>query len=434
MFFNVGRLSLILITRRRARALAERASSQENLGLSPSSNEWPAPPPPVSRSRESLFHSFLTSVRSNRAEAQDQALSAIPTPSEGSSISWCSSNQSVNSQEEVIYEDVVPSEINASRDNISVDSIERNSDSSSDSEFRALESGDLSLAPAYAEMENQANQLCQAVERMQASINSQSRNVSVKSSVTFPVFRGDECEDVHEFIRNYKRAGRLNGWDDVNLSLGLPLYLKGHASAWFNTLPTPDEMSFDELSEELVTHFGSGASEWRVRQALGQRRQLEKESVADYSYGLRTHCARINLPRTEWTHYFVQGLLPEIREYVVLQQPESLEVAENYAKLKESVLATSGKKEEFSPKEVSAQILEELSKAIGSKDKSPAVSAINQREPFVSKSEMKQIVRDEFGDLMGTASTRPNSFNQRYKQPFQSRGLRSRFGDTICYN
>ena len=130
----------------------------------------------------------------------------------------------------------------------------------------------------------------------------------------------------------------------------------------------------------------------------------------------------------------MQGLLPEIRECVVLQLPESLEVAETYAKLKESVLATSGKKEEFSPKEVSAQILEELSKAIGSKDKSPAVSAINQREPFVSKSEMKQIVRDEFGDLMGTASTRPNSFNQLYKQPSQSRGLHSRFGDTICYN
>ena len=84
---------------RRARALAERASSQENLSASPSSNEWPAPPPPVPQSRQSLFHSFLRSVETNRAEAQ--------APSEGSSISWCSSNQSVNSQEEVIYEDVV---------------------------------------------------------------------------------------------------------------------------------------------------------------------------------------------------------------------------------------------------------------------------------------------------------------------------------------
>ena len=105
----------------------------------------------------------------------------------------------------------------------------------------------------------------------------------MKSSVTFLVFSDDESEDAHEFIRNYKRAGRLNGWDDDNLVLGLPLYLKGHPSAWFKTLPTADEMSFGELSEQLIRHFASGSSEWRVRQALGQRRQLEKESVADYS-------------------------------------------------------------------------------------------------------------------------------------------------------
>ena len=84
----------------------------------------------------------------------------------------------------------------------------------------------MSLAPVYAEMEDQVNQLCRAVKRMQASVNSQGRTVGVKSLVTSPVFRGDECEEAHEFIRNYKRAGRLNGWDANNLALGLPLYLK----------------------------------------------------------------------------------------------------------------------------------------------------------------------------------------------------------------
>ena len=49
----------------------------------------------------------------------------------------------------------------------------------------------MSLAPVYAEMEDQVNQLCRAVERMQASVNSQGRSVGVKSSVTFPVFRGN---------------------------------------------------------------------------------------------------------------------------------------------------------------------------------------------------------------------------------------------------
>ena len=162
----------------------------------------------------------------------------------------------------------------------------------------------------------------------------ESPGTASKLSVPFPVLRGEECEDVQEFVSNHKRAARLNGWSGSRLALGLPLYLKWHASAWFKTLEAPDEMSFDDLSAALIHHFASGASEWRVRQALGQRRQLEKESVADYSYSLRTQCARLSLPRSEWTHYFVQDLKPEIREYVILQQPDNLESAENYAKLR----------------------------------------------------------------------------------------------------
>ena len=55
---------------------------------------------------------------------------------------------------------------------------------------------------------------------------------------------------------------------------------------------------------------------------------VEKEQVADYSYSLRTHCAWINLPIREWIHYFVQGLPSEIRNYIILQQPENPEAAE----------------------------------------------------------------------------------------------------------
>ena len=194
------------------------------------SNEWPAPPPPVQQSREPLFRSFLRSInRSPRAEAQAQALSAIPTPSECSLVSFCISDHESDSEEEIIYENVEPRENCPSRESISEHSIQEPHNSFVDS---SLESNQLSLTPVYAEMEDQVSQLCRAVERMQASVNSQGRNVGVKSSVTFPVFRGDECEDAHEFIRNYKRAGRLNGWDDNNLALGLPLYLRADVSKY----------------------------------------------------------------------------------------------------------------------------------------------------------------------------------------------------------
>ena len=80
-------------------------------------------------------------------------------------------------------------------------------------------------------------------------------------------------------------------------------------------------MTFDELSTAMINHFPSRATQWRIRKTLSQLRQLGKESVADYSHNVRNVCARLGLPRSEWTHYFIQGSRTENRVYVILQQP-----------------------------------------------------------------------------------------------------------------
>ena len=103
-------------------------------------------------------------------------------------------------------------------------------------------------------------------------------------------------------------------------------------------------MTFGELSTAMINHFASRATQWRIRQSLSQLRQLEKKSVGDYSNNVRTHFGGFNLPRSEWIHYFTQGLRPEIRDYVVVQQPDHLNEAENFAQLTEFVLASSEKK------------------------------------------------------------------------------------------
>ena len=68
------------------------------------------------------------------------------------------------------------------------------------------------------------------------------KKVVAKSTVAAQVFRGDECEDVHEFVRNYKRPAQFNRWDGDSLALGFPLNFKGHASAWYETLPASDDV------------------------------------------------------------------------------------------------------------------------------------------------------------------------------------------------
>ena len=128
------------------------------------------------------------------------------------------------------------------------------------------------------EVGRQIGQLQHTAEQMHELLGSYSHISSSKMFVTFPIFSGDESEDVREFVCNFKRAGKLNGWNDDELALDLPLYVKGHASMRFKTLENSDNMNFDDLSAALITHDQvcfKCQRRWRIRQALSQRRQLE---------------------------------------------------------------------------------------------------------------------------------------------------------------
>ena len=102
----------------------------------------------------------------------------------------------------------------------------------------------------------------------------------------------------------------------------------------------------------------------RLRQTLVQRVQLENESVADYAKSLRKLYARLSLARTEWMHKFVFSLKKEIREYIILQQPDDLQKAEELALLKEAVmdekLCFSKEVAAFEAKDISVQVAQAL--------------------------------------------------------------------------
>ena len=83
--------------------------------------------------------------------------------------------------------------------------------------------------------------------------------------VEFPLFYGDE-RDVREFLGNYRRTGLLNGWDEEKLELGLPLFLIKHASVWFKTLTGSENLTFEGLSQKLISHFESKVTLWQLRQ------------------------------------------------------------------------------------------------------------------------------------------------------------------------
>ena len=139
--------------------------------------------------------------------------------------------------------------------------------------------------------------------------------------VEFPIFYGDETEDVREFIGIYRPAGWLNGWDEEELALGLPLFLKKHASVWFITLTEADKNeSFQVLSPKLISYFESNVTLWQLRQKLEERRHLLGRLLS-ITITIFFHSALVLIYlKVNGFIVFVRGLRPEIREHVILQR------------------------------------------------------------------------------------------------------------------
>ena len=156
-----------------------------------------------------------------------------------------------------------------------------------------------------------------------------STGTSKYNSVKLPTFSGEFNEDVNEFLINFDKAANFHNWQDLRKAQALPLHLKGNASIWFNKSPDLVNKAYPELSAALKAQFHSASDKWLLRQKLNDRKQLLTESVSEYAADIRRTCQRIDLPRSECVNYFVQGLKPEIKNYVVLQRPGTLEEAEN---------------------------------------------------------------------------------------------------------
>ena len=190
-------------------------------------------------------------------------------------------------------------------------------------------------------------------------------------------------------------------------------------------------MSFDELSTTMINHFASRATQWRIRQTLSQLRQLEKKSVADYSHNVRNLCARLSLPRSEWTYYFIQGLRPEIRDYVILQQANHLDEAEHFAQIKEFVLASSDKTPISNTQQLSAQVIEKLSAPIRSEDKTMGAFD-SQQNNFDESGEMRRVIREELQQIVSEEPRHFDCFSRQFHRNFSCFDC-SRNGHTQCH-
>ena len=177
------------------------------------------------------------------------------------------------------------------------------------------------------------SQLTALTQSLQQGQSQSSSGYSAKP----PTFHGDGIESVDQFLSSFERHADFFGWTPVKRLRALPLSLVGHANIWFTSLDSDSYRTYDELTGLLREQFNSPASQWLARQQLNQRKMAPSESVADYSADIRRRCQLLRIPKAEWLHVFISGIRSDIKQHLVLQQPQTFEQAEQQAKLKEAV-------------------------------------------------------------------------------------------------
>ena len=174
------------------------------------------------------------------------------------------------------------------------------------------------------------------------------------------------------------------------------------------------------MIDALRRQFHSTSGVWLLRQKLNERKQLPTESVTTYAADIRRTCRRIDLPRSECVNHFIQGLKPGLKAYVMLQQPTTLEEAENHAKLKESAPdPTADKMDQM------LSLLTKQAQASTVAAYNPVTSNNPSSSPqgnMIDKTEVMQMIRQEL---------RRTNQNQTNRTP-QNRSRRSFDGRPIC--
>ena len=157
-----------------------------------------------------------------------------------------------------------------------------------------------------------------------------------------PPFHGFPNEDVNEWLLKFERLSKFYGWSNAKKLGALPLLLGGTALAWFQTLPAESVADFKTLSDELKSRFGAQSLEFIFRQELYARKQGPNEPLSLYTEDVIKKCQRLSLSENEMMNVFINGLVKDLRNHVILGQPKTFAEAENLARLRNAVKRASG--------------------------------------------------------------------------------------------
>ena len=150
-----------------------------------------------------------------------------------------------------------------------------------------------------------------------------------------PIFDGTKTLEISDFFTEYERMARFKKLEGENKANAFPLFLKGSASSFYESLNAAHKRDYDRIKQAFMEHYFPNSVQNLERRRLHQIKMTDSETVDQYGNRLIPTARKLNIPAEETLQIYIQGLRTKLRKYVVRAQPATLKDAINAASLYE---------------------------------------------------------------------------------------------------
>ncbi|XP_069109653.1 uncharacterized protein [Argopecten irradians] len=153
---------------------------------------------------------------------------------------------------------------------------------------------------------------------------------------TMQPFAGEATEDAKLWLERFKLFAIAKGFNANKAKASLPLLLKDNALRWYLSLPPYVKDSYEDLKTEFLTRYGPDEStKWKRTVDLYQLKQT-KETAEDYITKVTNLAAEVDLPEEQLKAIVLNGLKPQLQQFVLQKEPRDMEEVRKTAKLAEA--------------------------------------------------------------------------------------------------
>lgn len=136
-------------------------------------------------------------------------------------------------------------------------------------------------------------------------------------------FSGSPKEDAERWYRRFEDYAQFKGLNTAKKLAAFALLLKGPAADWFYA--GHENQDLDQLKTDFLKRFQTSKPQWtRVAEIFRQDQRME-QSVLEYITQMQKLAARVSLPEEHLFHAITRGLIPSIREHMLLKEVKNLQ-------------------------------------------------------------------------------------------------------------